>query len=91
MEPHLVMQSAYERAALVHDRAADFWDRHEDPEKAAIERNKATACRLGADLERLRSGRRRYPRHGEPAAEPGEDPEVAVKLHSIYPPDSQRQ
>ena len=57
MEPHLVLQSAYERAALVHDRAAEFWDRHDDPDKAAIERNKAKACRLGADLERIRLSR----------------------------------
>jgi hypothetical protein len=88
MEPHSVMQSAYERAALVHDRAADFWDRHDDPLKAAIERNKATASRLCADLERLRSRSRQ---NGSRAGEPGEAPEVAVKLHSIYPPDSQRR
>ena len=91
MEPHTVMQSAYQRAALVHDRAAEFWERHGDPEKAAIERNKAQANRLCADFERLRLGRQYRNRAGERAGQVDPEPEVAVKLHSIYPPDPPRQ
>jgi hypothetical protein len=57
MEPdHKVKQ--YEAAALVHDRAAEFWERHGRPDKATVEREQAESNRFYADFEaeRLRRG-----------------------------------
>ena len=57
MEPdHKVKQ--YEAVALVHDRAAEFWERHGRPDKATVERERAESNRFYADFEaeRLRRG-----------------------------------
>ena len=56
----------YEAAALVHDEAAEFWERHGKPEKATVERERAEANRFYADFEaeRLRRGQDDVPRAG---------------------------
>jgi hypothetical protein len=53
---HKVKQ--YEAAALVHDRAAEFWERQGRPDKATVEREQAESNRFYADFEaeRLRRG-----------------------------------
>jgi len=42
----------------VHDRAAEFWERHGRPDKATVEREQAESNRFYADFEaeRLRRG-----------------------------------
>ena len=53
---HKVKQ--HEAAALVHDQAAEFWERHGRPDKATVERQRAELNRFYADFEaeRLRRG-----------------------------------
>ena len=41
----------YEAAALVHDQAAEFWERHGRPEKAMVERERAELNRFYGDFE----------------------------------------
>ena len=41
----------YEAAALVHDHAAEFWERHGKPEKATVERERVELDRFYADFE----------------------------------------
>jgi hypothetical protein len=57
MDPHHQVKQ-YEAAALVHDQAAEFWERHGRPAKATVEREQAELNRFYADFEaeRLRRG-----------------------------------
>ena len=42
----------HERAAVTHDSAAKYWDQHDEPERAELQRELAVHERQGADLER---------------------------------------
>ncbi len=57
MDPHHQVKQ-YEAVALVHDQAAEFWERRGRPDKAAVEREQAELNRFYADFEaeRLRRG-----------------------------------
>jgi hypothetical protein len=52
MDPHHQVKQ-YEAAALVHDQAAEFWERRGRPDKATVEREAdatqhGSMCRIAA-------------------------------------------
>ncbi len=88
------MQQARDKAAEDHESAAQFWDEHDDAERADKERELAQKDREGWRLEGEReplSGERDASRQGESAGELGEDRQVGVQSHPLKPMDTQGQ
>ena len=52
---HEHAEEVHRRAANTHAEAAEFWEEHDKPQKAAEERDKALKNLDGAELERDRA------------------------------------
>jgi hypothetical protein len=66
VDHHREAQLTYERAAQLHDRAAAFWERKGNPEKAMAERERAELNRAQAGQEWIRM-RVRVPSDPQPS------------------------